>query len=158
MGSLNKVSLLGNIGKDPETRYTAEGEAVCNFSIATSESWKNKAGEKQEKTEWHRLSFWGKLGEVAQEYLRKGNPVYVEGSIRSREYTDKEGIKRFAYEIRGDKLVLLGSKSDREESGDPKPMNAPSPRPKAAAPAAQQQSFRQNDDDAGGIDDGDVPF
>ena len=104
MGYLNRVQLIGNLGRDPELRYTPEGTPVCNFSVATTEAWTSKAGDKQEKTEWHRISMWGKLGEIAGQYLKKGRQVYVEGSIRSREYLDKEGVKKTAYEIRGDRM------------------------------------------------------
>jgi single-strand DNA-binding protein len=117
MGSLNRVQLIGNLGRDPELRYTPDGTPVCNFSVATTEAWTSKAGDKQEKTEWHRISMWGKLGEIAGQYLKKGRQVYVEGSIRSREYTDKEGVKKTAYEIRGDKMVMLNSGRGGEGGG-----------------------------------------
>lgn len=113
MASVNKVIILGNLGKDPEGRYMASGEAMCNITVATSENWKDKAtGEKKELTEWHRISFFGKLAEIAVQYLKKGSQVYVEGSIRTRKWTDKEGQERYTTEIRGDEMKMLGGKSD----------------------------------------------
>jgi single-strand DNA-binding protein len=97
--SVNKVILVGRLGRDPETRYTSGGQAVCNFSLATDESYKDKAGERQKHTEWHKLVLWGKLGELAQQYLKKGSLVYLEGRIQSREWQDKEGQKRTSFEI-----------------------------------------------------------
>lgn len=111
MASVNKAIILGNIGKDPEVRYTASGEAICNITVATSESWKDKAtGEKKELTEWHRISFFGKLAEICGQYLKKGSQVYVEGSIRTRKWTDKEGVERYTTEIKGDEMKMLGAK------------------------------------------------
>jgi single-strand DNA-binding protein len=96
MASVNKAIIVGNLGKDPEVRYTASGEAICNITVATSDTWKDKAtGEKKEATEWHRISFFGKLAEIAGQYLKKGSQVYVEGSIRTRKWTDKEGQERY---------------------------------------------------------------
>ena len=111
MASVNKVILIGNLGKDPEVRYTASGEAMCNLSLATTESWKDKSsGEKKELTEWHRISFFGKLAEIAGQYLKKGSQIYVEGSLRTRKWTDKEGQERYTTEIRGDQMTMLGSR------------------------------------------------
>lgn len=116
MASVNKVILLGNLGKDPETRYLPSGEAVTNFSIATTEKWKDKAsGEQKEATEWHRISFFGNLAEVAAKYLKKGHPVYVEGSIHTRKWTDKEGVERYTTEIKGKSLSLLGGSQERPQ-------------------------------------------
>jgi len=109
MASINKVTLIGRLGRDPEMRYTTDGTPVATFSLATSETWKDKNGEKQEKTEWHNIVAWRKLGEIAGEYLKKGKEVYLEGKIQSREYTDKEGIKRRAYEIVATEMKMLGS-------------------------------------------------
>lgn len=115
MASVNKVILLGNLGKDPETRYLPSGEAVTNFSIATTESWKDKAsGEKKEATEWHRISTFGRTAEVAAEYLKKGSACYVEGRIKTRKWQDKEGNDRYTTEITADRLQLLGSKQQGE--------------------------------------------
>jgi single-strand DNA-binding protein len=113
MASVNKVILIGNLGRDPELRYTPSGTAVANFTVATNETWKDKDGTKQEHTEWHRVVAWGKLAEIAGEYLRKGRQVYIEGSIRSRTYKDKDGNDRTAVEIRADNMVMLG----RQEGG-----------------------------------------
>lgn len=115
MASVNKWIGIGHLGRDPEVRYTAGGYAVANFSIACSESWKDKnTGEKKESTEWVRISFFGKLAEIAGQYLKKGSQVYVEGSIRTRKWTDKEGQERYTTEIRGDEMRMLG-KQDRSE-------------------------------------------
>jgi single-strand DNA-binding protein len=110
MASLNKVMLIGNLGKDPEMRYLPSGEAVANFSIATTEKFKDKNGDMQEVTEWHRISFFGRIAEVCGQYLKKGSPVYIEGSIRTRKWQDKEGKDRYTTEIRGDRMQMLGSK------------------------------------------------
>ena len=114
MGSVNKVNLIGNLGKDPETRYLPSGDAVANFSIATTEKFKDKSGAMQEHTEWHRISFFGRQAEIAGEYLKKGSPVYVEGSIRTNKWKDKEGQDRYTTEIRGERLQLLGSRGGAE--------------------------------------------
>lgn len=107
MASLNRVSLLGNLGSDPELRYTADGMAIANLSIATTERWKDKEGKRQEKTEWHRIVFYKGLAEVAGEYLKKGVMVYLEGKLRTREWEDKEGTKRYTTEISGNLLKML---------------------------------------------------
>src|SRR5258708_40232089 len=108
MGSVNKVILVGNLGRDAELRYTPGGAAVATLNMATTEVWNDKAGAKQEKTEWHRVIFWGKVAESLTEYLTKGKQVYVEGRLQTRQWDDKDGNKRYTTEIRGDKLVLLG--------------------------------------------------
>jgi len=119
MASVNKAIIVGNLGKDPEVRYTPGGDAMCNITVATSESWKDKAtGEKKELTEWHRISFFGKLAEICGQYLKKGSQVYVEGSIRTRKWTDKEGQERYTTEIRGDEMKMLGSRSGGSDQGD----------------------------------------
>jgi single-strand DNA-binding protein len=115
--SVNRVILVGRLGKDPETRYTSGGQPVCHFTMATDESYKDKSGEKQKRTEWHRITVWGKLAEIAQQYLKKGAQIYVEGSIRSGEWTDKEGQKKTSYEINASNFRMLGSKSDSSGSG-----------------------------------------
>ncbi len=112
MASVNKVILLGNLGRDPETRYTTGGEAVTNLRIATTEQWKDKSGEKQEKTEWHSVVLFGRQAEVAGEYLKKGRSVYIEGRLQTRKYTDKEGVEKYSTEIVGDRMQLLGSGRD----------------------------------------------
>ena len=110
---LNKVTLIGHLGKDPITRYMQNGDAVCNFSIATSESWKDAQGQRQEKTEWHAITLYRKLAEIAAQYLKKGSLIYLEGKIQSRKYTDKQGIERTAYEIIGDELKMLGGRDNQ---------------------------------------------
>ena len=110
MASVNKVILIGNLGRDPETRYTTGGDAVTNLNIATTETWKDKSGEKQEKTEWHRVVLFGRQAEVAGEYLKKGRPVYIEGRLQTRKYTDKDGVEKYATEIVADRMQLLGGR------------------------------------------------
>jgi single-strand DNA-binding protein len=116
MASVNKVIIVGNLGRDPETRYNPEGGAITNISVATTDTWKDKAsGEKQERTEWHRVAFFNRLAEIAGEYLKKGSQVYIEGSLRTRKWTDKEGKERTTTEIVADRMQMLGS---RQGSGD----------------------------------------
>ena len=110
MASVNKVTLIGNVGKDPEIRYTQSGEPIANFSLATSESWTDKSGQKQEKTEWHRVVLFGRQAEIAGEYLKKGRSVYIEGRLQTRKYTDKDGVEKYSTEIVGDRMQLLGSR------------------------------------------------
>ena len=133
MASVNKVILIGNCGKDPETRYLPSGDAVTNVSIATSEKWKDKSGEQQEHTEWHRISFFGKTAEIAGEYLKKGSQVYIEGRLETRKWTDKEGQERTTTEVRADRMQMLGSRSGGSERMAPPEDDAP--RAAAAAPA-----------------------
>lgn len=111
-GSLNKVMLIGNLGRDPELKTTPSGQSVARFSVATTETWKNQAGEKQSKTEWHNIVVWGKQAEIADKYLRKGKQVMVEGRIQYREYTDQAGVKKTACDIRCDNFVMLGRMDD----------------------------------------------
>jgi single-strand DNA-binding protein len=110
MASVNKVILLGNLGRDPETRYTTGGDAVTNLNIATSEQWKDKSGEKQERTEWHRVVLFGRQAEIAGEYLKKGRSVYIEGRLQTRKYTDKDGVEKYSTEIVADRMQLLGGR------------------------------------------------
>jgi single-strand DNA-binding protein len=118
MASLNKVLLIGNAGKDPEVRYTANGTAVASFSLATTEKFKNKSGEWEDKVEWHNVTLWGKLAEIAGEYLTKGKSVYVEGRLQTRKWQDKSGNDRYTTEIVGDKMQLLGAKGDKGSAGN----------------------------------------
>lgn len=120
MASVNKVILIGNLGKDPETRYMSNNEAVTNITVATSESWKDKAtGEKKEKAEFHRVTLYRKLAEIAGEYLKKGQQVYIEGRLETRKWTDKENVERYTTEIIAEKMKMLGSKPDGgSDSGD----------------------------------------
>ncbi|OIR15304.1 single-stranded DNA-binding protein [mine drainage metagenome] len=150
--SVNKVILVGRLGKDPETRYMTNGEAVTNATLATSENWKDKAGEKQEKTEWHNLVFYRRLAEVAGEYLKKGSQVYIEGKIQTRKWQDKEtGKDRYTTEIIVNEMQMLGSKSGGgsfevvENQSAPAARSAPAAKP-AAAPAAKG-NFDNFDDD-----------
>jgi single-strand DNA-binding protein len=110
--SVNKVILVGRLGRDPETRYTGGGQAVANFSVATDESYKDKNGERQKRTEWHRITAWGKLAEICQQYLKKGTMVYIEGRIQSREWQDKEGQKRTSFDIVANTMKMLSSRGD----------------------------------------------
>lgn len=110
--SVNKVILVGHLGRDPETRYTSSGQAVCNFTLATNEVFKDRAGERQKRTEWHRIVLWGKQAELAQQYLKKGTQVYIEGRIQSRQWDDNQGQKRTTYEIVGSALRFLGSRGE----------------------------------------------
>lgn len=133
---LNKVMLIGNLGGDPEVRYMPNGDPVANFSIATSKKWKDKAGEKRESTEWHRISLFGKLAEVAGEYLKKGAKVYLEGEITTRKWEDKEGVTRYTTEIRCHTMTMLGSKDHgggEEQSEQPKQQARPASKAKASA-------------------------
>ena len=117
MASINKVILIGNLGKDPEVRYTANGAAICNIGIATTRSWKDKtSGEKVEETEWHRVVFYDRLAEIAGEYLKKGRPVYVEGRLKTRKWQDKDGVEKYTTEVVADNMQLLGGR-DGEGSG-----------------------------------------
>lgn len=145
MASVNKVILVGNLGKDPEVRYTSSGDAICNFSIGTTESWKDKAsGERREATEWHRISIFGKLAEIAGEYLKKGSQVYIEGRLQTRKWQDQNGQDRYTTEVRADVMKMLGKPSeDRKESKAPdRPKQTPTPQP-----PKQQYDF-----------DDDIPF
>ncbi len=156
MASVNKVIIVGNLGRDPETRYLPSGEAVTNVSVATTDTWKDKAsGEKKEQTEWHRVAFFGRLAEIAGEYLKKGSQVYVEGSLRTRKWQDKEGKERYTTEIRADVMQMLGSRAGAgEPRGEPKGESAP---PRADAPAKGGAPAKKP---AGKFDDmeDDIPF
>jgi len=145
--SLNKVILIGNLGRDPEVRYMPNGEAVCNFSIATDETWKDQSGQRQTKTEWHAITLYRRMAEVAGQYLKKGSQVYIEGRIQSRKYTGKDGIERTAYAIIGSEIKMLGGGNDSGQQNAQHTPPAPPSRQDSAAPA-------QPVDD---IDD-DVPF
>jgi single-strand DNA-binding protein len=115
--SVNKVILVGRLGRDPETRYTGGGQAVANFSVATDETYKDKAGERQKRTEWHKIVVWGKQAEIAQQYLKKGSLIFIEGRIQSREWQDKEGQKRTSFEIVASNFRMLGGRGDGGGSG-----------------------------------------
>ena len=140
--SLNKAILIGRLGRDPEVRHMPNGEAVCNFSIATSETWKDQHGQKQERTEWHEITLYRRLAEVAGQYLKKGSLVYIEGRIQSRKYTGKDGIERTAYEIIGSEMKMLGGGND---SGQQNAQHTPPAPPSRQAPAAPAQPVDDSD-------------
>ena len=157
MASVNKVILVGNLGRDPEMRYLPSGEAVANLAIATTDKYKDKTGQMVEQTEWHRVSFFGRTAEVCGQYLKKGSQVYIEGSIRTRKYTDKEGVEKYATEIRGDRMQMLGSKggggmADMDDGGFSQ--SAPRSQPRSSAPPAAQRPASSGFDDM----DDDIPF
>ena len=175
MASVNKVILVGNLGRDPESRTFPSGDQVCNVTIATTDKWKDKAsGEMKEATEWHRLVFNGRLAEIAAQYLRKGSQIYVEGQIRTRKFTDKEGVEKFATEIRVDQMQMLGSRQGMggpQGGGDDEggysqgggggggggyAPRAPAAAPRAPAPAPRQAPAKSSS----GFDDmdDDIPF
>ena len=129
MSGVNKVILIGNLGADPELRYTPSGRAVVNFNLATSRTWNNRDGEKQEETEWHRLVAWDKLAEICGEYLKKGAQTYVEGRLQTRSWEDKNGLKRYTTETVASEMLMLGSRQDAGSSGSSKSSGAPSPPP-----------------------------
>ena len=131
---LNKVILIGRLGRDPECRYLPNGDAVCNFSIATSESWKDQSGQKKERTEWHNITMYRKLAEIAAQYLKKGSLVYIEGRIQSRKYTGKDGIERTAYEIVCSEMKMLGGKAEGGEGQHNPPPPQAQQQPTAPVP------------------------
>ena len=135
--SLNKVILIGRLGRDPECRYLPNGDAVCNFSIATSESWKDQSGQKKERTEFHNITLYRKPAEIAAKYLQKGSLVYLEGKIQSRKYTGKDGIERTAYEIVCSEMKMLGGKAEGGEGQHTPP--PPPARQQPAAPVPQDE-------------------
>jgi single-strand DNA-binding protein len=156
MASVNKVIIVGNLGRDPEVRYTPNGSAVCNVSVATTRSWKNKeSGDKSEETEWHRVVFYDKLAEIAGEYLKKGRSVYVEGRLKTRKWQDKDGVEKYSTEIIATDMQMLGSREGMgggaaADEGGSYERPAPAARPTAAAatrPAAKPSGFSDMDDD-----------
>jgi single-strand DNA-binding protein len=155
MASVNKVIVVGNLGADPETRYLPSGEAVTNIRVATTDKWKDKAsGEMKEATEWHRIAFFGRLAEIAGEYLKKGSQVYVEGSLRTRKWQDKEGHDRYSTDIRGDVMQMLGSRAGSgEPRGAPASADAGDARGEPAARPAAKKPAGKFDDMAD-----DIPF
>lgn len=159
MASVNKVILVGNLGRDPEVRYAPSGAAICNVTIATSRQWKDKtSGERQEETEWHRVVFYDRLAEIAGEYLKKGRPVYVEGRLKTRKWTDKDGVEKYTTEVIAQEMQLLGGREGGGGMGGgddmgggggaPAPRSAPAPRPPAQKPAQKSSTgFDDMDDD-----------
>ena len=154
MASVNKVILVGNLGRDPETRYNPEGGAITNISVATTDTWKDKAsGEKQERTEWHRVVFFNRLAEIAGEYLKKGSQVYVEGSLRTRKWKDKEGQERTTTEIVAERMQMLGSRQGSGDAGGrERSSEAKEPVPAGEAMPAKKPAGKFDD-----MDD-DIPF
>ena len=156
MASVNKVILIGNLGRDPETRYMPDGGAVTNVSIATTEQWKDKNGEKQEKTEWHRVAFFGKLAEIAGEYLKKGSQVYVEGRLQTRKWQDKDGQDKYTTEIVANAMQMLGSRQGMGGGAAPEREGergeGAASRPAASKPAAKATGGKFDD-----FED-DIPF
>lgn len=141
MASVNRVMLIGNLGRDPEVRYTTNGTAVANFPLATSDRWVDQAsGERKERTEWHRIVVWGKQAEIAGEYLRKGRQVFVEGSLQTREWTDREGQKRYTTEVKALNFQMLGS---RQDDGDR---------------AEVAETAKSTAEPGSGYDEDDIPF
>lgn len=168
MASVNKVIIVGNLGKDPETRYAPSGDAFCTITVATTDSWKDKTtGEKKEATEWHRVVFSGRLAEIAGQYLKKGRPVYIEGSLRTRKWTNKEGVDQYTTEIRADQMQMLGSRDGADgggggggRGGDDYNQSQPQSQPSRARP---QQSNEPSPSTPpanafGGDFDDDIPF
>ncbi len=154
MASVNKVIIVGNLGRDPETRYMPSGEPITTINVATTDTWRDKAsGEKKENTEWHRITFFGKLAEIAGQYLKKGSQVYVEGSLRTRKYTDKDGVEKYATDIRADSMQMLGGRQGMGSSGAPMDDGYESaPAPRQSAPASRPAprpaaNFSDMDDD-----------
>ncbi len=162
--AVNKVILVGNVGKDPEIRYLDENTAVCKFSLATSEVYKNREGEKITQTEWHNIVLWRGLAQIAEKYVKKGSQLYIEGRIRSRSYDDKDGIKRYITEIVGDNMQMLGRKSDndqgvassQETAGQTSSTPAPSPQQSTPAPDASSTNKESFPETGGDADD--LPF
>jgi single-strand DNA-binding protein len=165
MASVNKVILIGNLGKDPEVRYAPSGSAIANITLATSRNWKDKtSGERQEETEWHRVTMFDRMAEIAGEYLKKGKSVYIEGRLKTRKWTDKEGVERYTTEIMADRMEMLGSREgggmggDEGGGGDGAP--APRARPAATAPARSAPASKPAAKSSTGFDDmdDDIPF
>ncbi|MHA3905183.1 single-stranded DNA-binding protein [Castellaniella sp. WN] len=158
MASVNKVVLIGNLGRDPEVRYSADGAAVCNISIATTESWKDKnTGERKEITEWHRVVFYNRLAEIAGEYLKKGRSVYVEGRLKTRKWQDKEtGADRYSTEIVADQMQMLGGRD--EDGGQREAPQRTAPQRQAPTQARQSMAQQAPAGDPAWDDGSDIPF
>jgi single-strand DNA-binding protein len=155
---INKVILVGNLGNDPEVRYTQSGSAVTSISVATSESWKDKDGNPQERTEWHRVTFFGRLAEIAGEYLKKGRQVYIEGKLRTEKYTDKSGVEKYSTTILADELQMLGGNPESQHGGGrPRDDGQPGRTSGGYGGGGQRQSAPPNRNDDPFPDD-DIPF
>lgn len=147
MASLNKVQIIGNLGRDPEVRYTPNGAAVCNVSLATTRNWKDKnSGDRVEETEWHRVVFYDRLAEIAGEYLKKGSPCYVEGRLKTRKWQDKDGKDNYTTEIVAEQMQLLGGRDEGKASA-PAPRQAPAAAPKSAPTPKSGTGFDDMDSD-----------
>ena len=170
MASVNKVTLIGNLGRDPEVRYAPSGSAICNVAIATSRSWKDKtSGERQEETEWHRVVFYDRLAEIAGEYLKKGKSVYIEGRLKTRKWTDKDGVEKYTTEIIAQEMTMLGGREGGggggggdESYSEPSTQRAEAPRrsappPRAPAPAPRAAPAPKSSTGFDDLDD-DIPF
>lgn len=144
---LNKVILIGRLGRDPEVRYMPNGEAVCNFSVATSEAWNDRNGQRQERTEWHNITMYRRLAEIAGQYLKKGSQVYLEGKIQSRKYTDKSGIERAAYDIIVNEMKMLGGGGNDGQQAQQAQNGTPPAPPTRQAPAAPASPIDDESDD-----------
>lgn len=149
MASVNKVILIGNLGADPEVRYTTGGDAITSIRVATTEVWKDKNGEKQERTEWHRVVFFGKTAEIAGEYLKKGSQVYVEGRLQTRKWQDKDGQDRYTTEIVADRMQMLGGRAGGSAGNGFEVQERPAPAPAGGAtkPAKKAGDFEDFEDD-----------
>ena len=160
MASVNKVILVGNLGRDPEMRYLPSGEAVVNLAVATTDKYKDKSGAMQEATEWHRVSFFGRTAEVCGQYLKKGSQVYIEGSIRTRKYTDKDGVEKYATDVRGDRMQMLGSRAGGGMADMDDGYNQAPPPPRSPQPAGGARGAPQQRPASSGFDDmdDDIPF
>jgi len=157
--SVNRVILVGRLGRDPETRYTGSGQAVANFSVATDESYKDRNGERQKRTEWHKIVVWGKQAEIAQQYLKKGSLVFIEGRIQSREWQDKEGQKRTSFEIVANTFRMLGGRAEAAAAGAAATgAAAPRANDDFEQPAPPEESYGGGAAGGPEISDEDIPF
>lgn len=156
---VNRVTLVGRLGKDPETRYTSGGQAVCNFSLATDETYKDRAGQRQQRTEWHRIVMWGKLAEIAQQYLKKGMLVYIEGRIQSRQWEDKrDGQKKTSYEINANTMKMLSGKGEGAAAGASMGGGAGTSHGRSADADFDAGPMPEEHPSGGEISDEDIPF
>lgn len=153
MASVNKVIIVGNLGRDPEMKYLPSGDAICSITVATTDTWKDKAsGEKKEQTEWHRITFFGKLAEVVGQYVKKGSAIYVEGSLRTRKYTDKDGVEKYATDIKADNMQMLGGRQGGDDAG-----GGARPAPARSGPGQASHQGHPAQNNFADMDD-DIPF
>jgi single-strand DNA-binding protein len=152
---LNKLQIIGRVGADPEMRYMSNGDAVVSFSVATTDKWKDKSGEMKEETEWHKCGAFGRLAEIIGEYVKKGSLVYIEGKVKTRKYTDKDGVEKYSTEVRANEMKLLGSKQEVDSHQRERQQEQPrQPQRQQRQPARQQSAYDNGFDDT----DGDIPF